>query len=88
MEHRDLRAILGVLACCAVAGSSQAAPIVGIANFPVAPRMVDHVWCCRYHHRYYYRHLRWYWTPEPYNRHFDLYYGWLAAEPARSARYR
>lgn len=79
MEHRGLWAILGVLMCCVAAGSSQAAPIVGIASFPAAARVVDHVWCCRYQHRYYYRRLRWYWSPEPYNRHFDLYYGWMAA---------
>ena len=79
MKLRKQWAILGVLTYCAVCGPSQAAPIAGIANAPGAPRVTVHVGCCRYHHRYYYRRLRWYWSPEPYNRHFDLYYGWLAA---------
>ena len=78
MKLRKQWAILGVLIYCAVFGAAQAAPIAGIANAPQA-RVTVQVGCCRYHHRYYSRRLRWYWSPEPYNRHFDLYYGWLGA---------
>ena len=83
MRHRAQGAILGGLTCCAVCGSLQAAPIAGIANFQAAPSVVNQVWCCRNHHRYYYPRLRWYWSPKPYNCHFDLYYGYLAAHSIR-----
>ena len=82
MRHRAQGAILGGLACCAVCGSSQAAPIA-VTNFQATPRVVDHVWCCRNHHRHYYSRFRWYWSPRPYNCHFDLYYGYLAAHSIR-----
>jgi hypothetical protein len=75
---------LSLLACTTIAASSQAAAIPVVPDFGFTMRrskVVDHAWCCRH-----YRRWRWYWSPEPYNRHFDLYYGWLAAKPARPVR--
>ncbi len=86
MQSRALSLMAVILVCCA-AGASNAAPIVGTAGFAATPpsmRLIEHVWCCRYHHHStYYRGLRWYWSPKPYNCHFDLYYGYLAAHSIR-----
>jgi hypothetical protein len=79
MKRRKQWTILSVLIYCAFFDPSQAAPIAGIANASRAAPVTVQIGCCRYHHRYYSHRLRWYWRPEPYNRHFDLYYGWLAA---------
>jgi hypothetical protein len=80
MRHHALLAMACVMACCTVANSSQAAFNVGIPNFTgMRPSpSLNRASCC--HHQ---RRWRWYWSPEPYNPHFDLYYGWLAARSPR-----
>jgi len=73
-------ALAGALACCAVAGPSEAAPTSTVIDPVAASRssLVDRVWCCRYHWRARHHHSRWYWLREPYT--FDYYYGFQPKE--------
>ena len=84
LHHASL-GFAGALACCAIAGPSQAAPMSAVTNPVAALRssLVDQVWCCRYHHRYRHarhRHWRGYSIGEPKRYTFSYYYGFLPKE--------